>query len=95
LCAGLCDACAANACELPHRSHPTPAWRGGRAWAERVLAGGSGEDAHALAAAVALSRRARHPVSGALAELGAALGRQLPDVAVSDFRLVAGARPLG
>jgi hypothetical protein len=60
-----------------------------------VLAGGSGEDAHALAAAVALSRRARHPVSGALAELGAALGRRLPDVAVADFRLVAGARPPG
>lgn len=56
------------------------------------MAGGSADDAAALGAAVALSRRSRHPVSGALASLGASLGARLPDVAVTNFRLVPGQR---
>lgn len=56
------------------------------------MAGGSADDAAALGAAVALSRRSRHPVSGALASLGASLGARLPDVAVTNFRLVPGER---
>lgn len=55
-----------------------------------MLAEGCAEDAAALATAVALSRRSRHPVSGALADLGAALGRQLPAVRVANFRLIPG-----
>ena len=55
-----------------------------------MVAGGSADDAAALGAAVALSRRSRHPVSGALASIGSSLGARLPAVTVTNFRLVPG-----
>ncbi|KAK9826478.1 hypothetical protein WJX81_003446 [Elliptochloris bilobata] len=81
----------APAAAAAHHRSASSMHSGGSAWAERVLARGSAEDAAALGAAVALSRLSRHPVSGALANLGASLGGRLPAVAVTDFRLIPGA----
>ncbi|KAK9811372.1 hypothetical protein WJX72_002746 [[Myrmecia] bisecta] len=60
-------------------------------WVPAVVQGANQDDKHALATAVALSLRSNHPASRATAACGKAASGALPNVNITDFKLVPGA----